>query len=273
MREVDDALSRAYSQKTQANSAPGVPPSPHWTMRKPTGADRPPHARFVRDPLGLPSPGVDADRGPAIEIQWPEVVAELERSWGDRFDGLADRLLEVRARRNLKVILFTSCHRAEGRTTLVLTLARALARRPLKTLLVDADLSGPMLARSLGIRPIVGLDDVVEDGQALGEALIESPDERLWILPMRSAVSRPREFLSSPAWSCAMARLRRDFDLVLIDGSPLFTGLSAAVLHNSVDAAVLVHNSATTGQRAIRRAQEVLEAGGVPLLGLAETFV
>ena len=273
MREVDDALSRAYARKPQADSAPGVPPAPHWPARKLTGLDRPLHARYAPGPVGLPSPGPDFDDPSAVEIQWPGVVAELERAWGDRFDALADRLLEVRAQRNLKVVLFTSCHRAEGRTTLVLTLARALARRPLKTLLVDADLAGPMLARSLGVRPIVGLDDVVENGQALGDALIESPDERLWILPMRSAVARPREFLSSAAWACAMARLRREFDLVLIDGSPLFTGLSAAVLHNSVDAAVLVHNSATTGQRAIRRAQEVLEAGGVPLLGLAETFV
>ncbi|MDR3619632.1 MAG: CpsD/CapB family tyrosine-protein kinase [Paludisphaera borealis] len=281
MKEVDEALSRAYSQRTQANSSTGVPPSPHWTSRKPGDSDRAPAARQdsserggrgrATEPLGLPAPGLG--HGSGIEIQWPDVVEELERAWGDRFESLADRLLEVRARRNLKVILFTSCHRAEGRTTLVLTLARVLARRPLKTLLVDADLSGPMLARSLGVRPLVGLDDVVEDGQALNEALIESPDERLWLLPMRSAVSRPREFLSSAAWSCAMARLRREFDLVLIDGSPLFTGLSAAVLHNSVDAAVLVHNSATTGQRAILRAQEVLEAGGVPLLGLAETFV
>jgi Mrp family chromosome partitioning ATPase len=70
-----------------------------------------------------------------------------------------------------------------------------------------------------------------------------------------------------------MARLRGEFDLVLVDGSPLFSGLSAAVLHRSVDAAVLVHNRALTGERALLRAQEVLEAGGVPLLGLAETFV
>ena len=28
-----------------------------------------------------------------------------------------------------------------------------------------------------------------------------------------------------------------------------------------------------TGERAVLRAREVLEAGGVPLLGLAETFV
>ena len=50
------------------------------------------------------------------------------------------------------MFLFTSCHRAEGRTTLVLTLARALARRPGRTLLVDADLTGPMLARQLGLQ-------------------------------------------------------------------------------------------------------------------------
>ena len=58
-----------------------------------------------------------------------------------------------------------------------------------------------------------------------------------------------------------------------MDGSPLFAGLSAAVLHRSADAAILVHNRALTGERALLRAREVLDAGGVPLLGLAETFV
>ncbi len=58
-----------------------------------------------------------------------------------------------------------------------------------------------------------------------------------------------------------MARLRREFDLVLVDGSPMFTGLSAAVLHRSVDAAVLVHNRSMTGERSLLRAREVLEAG------------
>jgi hypothetical protein len=58
-----------------------------------------------------------------------------------------------------------------------------------------------------------------------------------------------------------------------MDGSPLFSGLSAAALHRSADAAILVHNHALTGERALLRAREVLDAGGVPLLGLAETFV
>jgi hypothetical protein len=45
------------------------------------------------------------------------------------------------------------------------------------------------------------------------------------------------------------------------------------VLHRSVDAAVLVHNRGLTSDRAVLRAREVLDAAGVPLLGLAETFV
>ena len=197
----------------------------------------------------------------------------LERDWGDRFERMAERLLAIQKGQDVRVILFTSCHRAEGRTTLVLTLARALARHPCRTLVIDADLTGPMLARMLGLRPRVGLDDVVESGQALSSAVIDAADDHLALLPMRGALSRPRDFLASPAWTCALARLRREYDVILIDGGPLFNGLSAAVLHRSVDAAVLVHHRGVTGERAILRAREVLDAGGVPLLGLAETFV
>jgi capsular exopolysaccharide synthesis family protein len=200
-------------------------------------------------------------------------VLSLEQQWRSRFERLGQILLTARRERNYKVILFTSCHRAEGRTTLVLTLARSLSRQPLRTLVVDADLTGPMVARVLGLRPVVGLDDVVEGGQAIAEALIDAAADHLGVLPMRSAVTKPRDFLASPAWTCTLARLRREFDLIVVDGGPLFTGLSATVLHRSVDAAVLVHHRGMTGERAILRAREVLEAGGVPLLGLAETFV
>ena len=274
MREVDEALARAYSQPDKGEPARGVPPAPHWPAH---ASARPPaqgsrlvdgHSSAPALAFGIETPSA----GPVAELQWPAVVLGLERDWGDRFDRLAERLIEGRRRQNLRVILFTSCHRAEGRTTLVLTLARALARHPCRTVLVDADLAGPMLARLLGLRPEVGLDDVVEGGHALPDALIDAPDDHLTILPIRSAVALPRDFLALPAWSVTLARLRREFDLIVLDGGPLFTGLGAAVLHRSVDAAVLVYHRELTGERALLRAREVLEGGGVPLLGSAETF-
>jgi protein-tyrosine kinase len=267
MREVDQALARAYAQRGATDHSV-VPPAPHL----PTRLGEPPSTR--EDSPRYPEP--DGGRTEPVEpvlLHWPATIRTLEREFGDRFSHLADALIEARDRQRLKVLLFTSCHRAEGRTTLILTLARALARRPGKTLLVDADLTGPMLARQLGLRPKVGLDDVIDDGLALSDALVEARDDHLTILPLRAPVSHPRDFLASPAWSCVLARLRREYDLVLLDGSPLFAGLSAAVLHRSVDAAILVHSRALTGDRALQRAREVLDAGGVPLLGMAETFV
>ena len=239
MREVDQALARGYAARPA-----GAPPGPHFAVERPA------------------APG----------LLWPETVRALERAHGDRFERLADVVVEARERRSVRSLLFTSCHRAEGRTTLVLTLARALARRPGRTLLVDGDLAGPMLARQLGLRPTAGLAEVVDGGLAAAEAIVESADDNLYLLPLLAAVDRPRELLAGPGWASLMARLRREYDSVLIDGGPLFSGLSAAVLHRGVDAAVLVHNRALTGRRALDRAREVLEAGGVPLLGLAETF-
>ena len=111
---------------------------------------------------------------------------------------MADRLMEARDRQKLKVLLFTSCHRAEGRTTLVLTLARALARRPGRTVLVDADLTGPMLSSSLELRPDLGLDDVVRR-PALADALIDVPDDHLWILPFAVPRRVPGSSWPAPA--------------------------------------------------------------------------
>lgn len=296
MKEVDEALSRAYSRMGRPESSSGAPSTPHWPRRKVAPRYAPPEStpggafEASGDPRAS-SPGfpveaheisswadpslIDSESArPGIthDLRWPDTVLLLEREWGDRFEQMAGRLIDVRDRQRYKVLLFTSCHRAEGRSTLVLTLARALSRRPGRTVLVDADLTGPMLSRFLGLRINVGLEEVVEEGHALAEALIEAPDDNLWILPLRAAVARPREFLGSPGWACTMARLRREFDLVLVDGSPMFTGLNAAVLHRSVDAAVLVHHRGVTGERAILRAREVLDAGGIPLIGLAETF-
>jgi Mrp family chromosome partitioning ATPase len=258
MREVDEALARAYAGREKGDSPQTVPPAPHWPGRV---SPRLPRPESIATPI------------PAVELQWPAVVLNLEREWGGRFERMAEFLLECQRRRNLRVILFTSCHRAEGRTTLVLALARALSRHPCRTVLVEADITGPMLARLLGLRPEVGLDDVVEEGRALSDALIDAADDHLTVLPMRGAVARPREFLTGPAWTCSLARLRREFDLILLDGGPLFTGLNAAVLHGAVDAAVLVQHRGLTSQPALLRAREILESGGVPLLGLAETFV
>src|SRR4051794_9511122 len=112
MPDLDRALARAYALR-KAPEVAGTPPSPHFPV----------------------------DTPPPAALNWPETVLALEHRHGDRFEQMAEALVEGGVRKQSRVLLFTSCHRAEGRTTLVLTLARALSRRPIRTLVVDADLS------------------------------------------------------------------------------------------------------------------------------------
>ncbi len=250
MGDIDRALARAYAKRVAtASPAPASPPPPHFAV-------------------GLATPRDEAATG----LDWPRTVLALERGHGERFEQLADALVAAGRAMPLRTLLFTSCHRSEGRTTLVLALARSLARRPGRTLLVDADLAGPMLGRSLGLRPRFGLDDVIEGTAPALDAIIEAPDDHLAVLALRGPVANPREFLASPAWITTLARLRREFNLVLIDGSPLFAGLSEPNIPRAIDGAILVQNRALTGPKAILRAREALDDAGLPLIGLAETF-
>ncbi len=259
MQDVDQALARLYDRRD----------------RRPAPASDPQRRSAPGPHFAMDSKGQTRDSGGSFddEVVWPETVRELERVHGRRFAELAGHLEAWHRDHQMRVILVTSCHRAEGRTTLVLATARALAQTNLRVAILDGDLTGPMLATTLGLRPRFGLDDVVERDIVLDEVIRTTRSPRLAIVPLRRPVERPRDFLESPQWSCTMARLRRTYDLVLIDGSPLFTGLNATVLHNSVDGAIVVRHRDLTGERGIRRASEVLEAAGVPLLGLAETFV
>ncbi len=268
MGDIDQALARAYARRGPVGD-PSNLPAPHFQV------GGPPVEATALSPLpdDRAASAAEFDSETFATLQWPATVRALEREHGPRFEQLADALVTARDSGRVRSLFFTSCHRSEGRTTLVLGLARALARRPGRTILVDADLSGPMLARSLGLRPRFGLDDVLDGSASIADAVIDAPDDHLSVLPLRSAVARPREMLVSSAWTTALARLRRDFDQVLIDGSPLFAGLNAVALPRSIDAAILVHHRKLTGDRAVLRAREVLEAGGIPLLGLAETFV
>ncbi len=261
MRDIDQALARHYDAAS---------PAPRGASRRPSrpATSRPgPHFAVPPRP---PGPAGPVDR---VDLEWPATVLALEQAHGPRFHALAETVRQVSAERRYRVLLFTSAHRAEGRTTLVLTLARALARRPGRTLLVDGDLSGPMLARLLGLRPRIGLEDLLAGEHAIADALVDPGEGNLAILPLRAAVPRPREVIGSPAWTGLMGRLGSSFDLVLVDGSPLFTGLGSTRLPAGVDAAVLVHHRAVSGERALRRARSALAGAGIPLLGLAETFV
>lgn len=211
-------------------------------------------------------------------VCWPEVCNRLNTASPGQVDRLADHLLEG-AGQGRKMVAIAGCRQREGATTLLLALARRLAGRGPAVALLDADFDCPQLARQLGLLPEVGWDEVLADGASPAEAMVESVEDRLGILPLRE----PRPEGSNPPrvpaqqQTIALGALRQYFDLVLIDlgafgGRRKDGSLISGETRRWIDAVVLVRDVRSTPPAELTHTRRRLHELGLAEAGVVENF-
>lgn len=118
-------------------------------------------------------------------------------------------------------LLVTSSGASEGKTTTSYAIARALARAGKRVLLVDADLRRPAIHRMTGAANRRGLSSILVGQSNVADAIVESGDEGLQILPAGPVPPIPAELLSSPRMYALLEELERAYDTVIIDSAPV----------------------------------------------------
>lgn len=221
------------------------------------------------------------DFRPAWQVDrftWPRICRRLMSRAGDEWGRLCDALLAA-GERGQKVLALAGCRRGEGATTLLLCAASQLAERGIKTVLVDADIRRPRLAKRLGIQAQTGWDDGCDaDGSGLDRAMIESTASGLAVLPLCESPARNgRETLDWPRLAACLERLRYHYEVVLIDLGPLESvdwaaGMPAWATASDIDSLLLVCNRRMTSDEQLSEVQRRLSAAGMPLAGLIENF-
>ena len=207
---------------------------------------------------------------------WPKVCTDMHPVAEGQLDCLAARLLGNDAS-SRAVVGIAGCEAGMGCTTVLLGVARRLARRGLNLVLLDANLANPGLASRLGLLPEVGWETVAAEQLPLAEVLIESIEDRLTLLPLCD----PQPLCNADeaeAFSTEMRRavqaLRLHYDLVLVDlGVPGASEVGAGWAADWLDAAVLVHDVRNASPTALAQARSRLEAAGVTVAGVAENYV
>jgi Mrp family chromosome partitioning ATPase len=221
----------------------------------------------------------DSPLHPAFETQrfhWPRKVEVLIAAAGGDFAAFAEEI-EDRSRADRKILLVTGTERGEGRTTLVLALARLAANRGLRTVVVDLDLASPQLAQQLGLRPELGWDDVQAERLKIDEALIESIDDRVTLLPLRNGYANPRALAGTGFLRDAVERLRAEFDVVLLDVGPLeddgdTIDLAAALGGAAIDDALVIRDRRRVTPQQLHDACRRAAALGVRRWDVVENF-
>lgn len=164
----------------------------------------------------------------------------------EQYNKLAISMISGATERKLKKVLIASAHHAEGRTTVALNLACALARARQRVLVVDTDLHRPSLLRLLGFDSEVGLADALRQNLATGEALVKVLPFGFDVLATRERVENSTELLTSSSFREMIAMLEPEYDFVLFDSSPLLSVADSNLLVRFTDATVLVIRAGKT---------------------------
>jgi Mrp family chromosome partitioning ATPase len=208
---------------------------------------------------------------------WPAACGELLDRAGRDWDRFTEQLIERMGRGEKCIALAGSAH-GDGNTTISLALARHVAARGLRPLVVDADPENPELARSCGVAVQTGWDDVLLSGLTAGEALISAVEDGVTLLPWRGRDATLAELAATQGIGEIFRALREHYDLVLLDAMPLVaraTIADFAVLARAIDldAVYLIHNVRTTSREQLLALCAKIRDCGLSLAGVIENFL
>ncbi len=167
----------------------------------------------------------------------------------------------------LRTLGITSCHRGEGVSTVTSHLAVAAATAGgLPVLLVDANLSRPMVHRIFPVTQSPGWSEVLSDPPGMSLAIQPSGVKNLSVLP----AGRPNQQnwpSNVSAISTALKRFATDFELIIFDLPAVGQTDAAIRLAGLLDGVLLIVEAERVRQEVARRTRELLRRANVNLLG------
>lgn len=172
----------------------------------------------------------------------------------------------------VRAVMITSANQGEGKSMVAASLARVIAASGQRTIIIDADMRRPKVARNFKIEGSVGLSGVLSGQVAAGAAVQATDDPNLFILPAGAIPPNPSEMLGSIALKNLLVELRRDF-FVIVDAPPVLPVTDASIVSTVVDGVVYVTATGATRKAAVAAARAQLEQVNARVLGVVLNFV
>ncbi len=220
------------------NGAPG-PRRPSAPAQGPIEKTR---ARLAPELSQAPVETVEAER-----LRRVALVAEPSGPAADRFRLLRLRLLESLGLKDRRRVLVTSALPQEGKSTVALNVAAALAEGGKRAVvLVDADLHHWTVSRQLGLDDRPGLAECLQSGAKPESAIVRTEPLGCYLLPAGHAAGNPTELLQSSTLITLLERLAVQFDWVVIDSPPVGVLTDSLAIQKATEGALLVVRAGQT---------------------------
>lgn len=183
---------------------------------------------------------------------------------------------------DLSVINVVSTFPDEGKTTVAVNLARMYSARYKRVLLIDCDLRNPNCHKHLKVTNSSGVTNLLAEYRR-GTSLLAMPQMKtlafadlgtnMYFLSAGKKVPNPAELLSSQRFQAFLAQAKEEFDVVILDCSPLAPVSDGVSISNISDGTLYCVSATETNKYAARNCMRNLERNGVNVLGVVLTKV
>ncbi|QXP88095.1 GumC family protein [Methylococcus capsulatus] len=166
-------------------------------------------------------------------------------------------------------ILVTSSLPGEGKSSISMSLAYALAQLNSRVLVVEADLRRPNLAKRCGLSAkMPGLSNLVVQTATLEECIHHYDAGNIDLMPAGIIPPNPLELLSSHRFAEAMAELESEYDAIILDAPPMQPVSDALALSRLVRSVIYVIQAEKTPVHMARSGIDRLRKVRAPLTGV-----
>lgn len=198
-------------------------------------------------------------KGFLIEDSPKSIIAEAYRT-------LRTNIQYSSVDKEIKTIAITSAEMGEGKTTVAGNIALTFAESEKKVILIDCDLRRPAVHKNFKTSNLTGISEVLLGEITLEEA-VKKYNNNMNILTSGKIPPNPAEMLASSTMTNLIEKLKKEYDIVILDTAPIKVVTDAQILGAKVDGTILVIRAGKTKKEAAIEAKNLLDKVGANILG------
>lgn len=179
---------------------------------------------------------------------------------------------------NIKKIMITSGHAAEGKTYISMNIMRTMANLGKTVVLVDADLRKSMMVSKYRIQFAdperkYGLAHCLAGKADLDNVIYKTNIPRAYMVPVGRTLSNPLTLLNSERFGQILDALAQNVDYVIVDAPPVGLVIDGAQIAKSCDGALIVVSYNAVRRQELIDVKEQIEQTGCSILGTVLNMV
>lgn len=223
-------------------------------------------SRHVHVPILGTVPDVDDEEAVIDQVELASRTAPRSMV-AEAFRSIRTNLLLSSPAERQRSVLIASARPEEGRTTIAINLALALAQNGRRVLLVDANFHRPAIQRFFPMATGNGLSNILIGQSRMQEVAVGTDLPNLDVLPVGPIPPNPTELLAGPYLKRMIVDAQDRYDQVIFDGPPVLLVSDSLVMAGVLDGVILVCRAKSTSRGMALRGREQLERVNARIFG------